>query len=53
MPKIKDLQNIDFSNYQRVLPDKPINAPNEHEQQLVAIIRRIVREELAELANQI
>jgi hypothetical protein len=52
MPKIKDLQNIDFSNYRRVLPDKPINAPDEHEQ-LVAMIRRIVREELAELANQI
>jgi hypothetical protein len=28
MPKIKDLQNIDFSNYRRVLPDKPLNSPD-------------------------
>jgi hypothetical protein len=53
MPTIAELHNIDLSNYRRVLPDKPINAPDEHEQQLVAIIRRIVREELAKLANQI
>jgi len=29
MPKIEELQNIDFSGYEPVLPDKPINAPNE------------------------
>jgi hypothetical protein len=46
MPKIKDLQNIDFSGYERVLPDKPINVPDEDEQ-LIATVRRIVREELS------
>jgi len=45
MPKIEDLQNIDFSGYVRVLPDKAINAPNE-DQQLITTIRRIVRKEL-------
>ncbi len=45
MPKIKDLQNIDFSNYERVLPDKPISAPDQDDR-LIATIRQIVRDEL-------
>ncbi len=52
MPPIKDLLNVDLSNYTRVLPDRPINAPeNEPDRELLAAIRRVIREELAAAAK--
>jgi hypothetical protein len=41
MPKIKDLQNIDFSNYERVLPDKTINSPNPVLENILARLERL------------
>ena len=41
MPKIKDLQNIDFSKYRRVLPDKPINSPDPVLENILARLERL------------